>query len=156
MLSEIQTYLERLEDRRAAVLKTLDGLEITALEWRPLPADVNSLAALGIHCLGAERRWLHEVVGGNKIERDREAEFRARAEDVTSLHALYAAAALESRGILKQLTKSDLDAVRPLPRESRTVRWCILHIIEHYSEHLGQMLLTRQLWENKHVRPHEI
>jgi len=28
--------------------------------------------------------------------------------------------------------------------------------IEHYNEHLGQMRLTRQLWENRHARPHEI
>jgi hypothetical protein len=26
------------------------------------------------------------------------------------------------------------------------VRWCILHVIEHYAQHLGHMQLTRQLW----------
>lgn len=156
MLSEAETYLDRLKDRRAQVLRVLDGLDASALDWKPLDAQVNSLAVLSVHCLGSERHWVHEIIGGRKIERDREAEFRARAIEVASLQAMYAAAALESEHVLSQLTTSDMDALRGNPPHTHTVRWCLLHVVEHYSEHVAQMWLTRQLWENKNVRPHEI
>ncbi|MBI4785643.1 MAG: DUF664 domain-containing protein [Chloroflexi bacterium] len=156
MLPEVQLYLERLQDRRAEMLKALDGLDADALDWKPLSADANSVTVLAVHSLGAERRWLHEVVGGTKIQRDRDAEFRTRAADVGALKAMYAAAALESEQILTQLSAEDMDATRKLPKDSCTVRWAILHVLEHYSEHLAQMWLTRQLWENRASRPHEI
>jgi len=120
-----------------------------------LPEEANSLYVLAVHSLGAERRWIHGVVGQRKIERDREAEFRARGDDLPALRALYDAVTRDSEEVLARLVASDLDAVRPEP-QPHPVRWCILHIVEHYNEHLGQMRLTRQLWENRHARPHEI
>ncbi len=155
MLSEVATYLEILRERRAEMMHTLEGLSADALNWRPLPEETNSLYALAAHSLGAERRWIHEIVGQRKIERDREAEFRARGDDVPVLRALFDAVTRESEEILARLVEADLDAVRPEPKP-HTVRWCILRIIEHYNEHLGQMRLTRQLWENRHARVNEI
>ncbi len=152
MLPEVQSYIDRLRDARAEVLKTLDGLNADALNWHPLPDETNSLYALATHLLGAERRWLHREIGQQKIERDRPAEFRARGEESAVLLPMYQSVARESEAILARLVEADLDA----PREKQTVRWCILHAIEQYNEHLGQMRLTRQLWENRHARPHEI
>ncbi len=156
MLPEVQTYVERLQDRRAQILETLAGLDEQALDWRPLPADVNSLGVLAVHSLGAERRWLHQIVGGQKIERDREAEFRVRVQDIQALAAQYAAVAKESERILSQLAAGDMDARRGDPPNVHTTRWAILHVLEHYGEHLAQMTLTRQLWENRAARLNEI
>jgi uncharacterized damage-inducible protein DinB len=155
MSAEIQNYISVLRERRADILQTLEGLSADALNWRLLPENANSLYALTVHSLGAERRWIHAVVGQRTIERDREAEFRARGQDVTALRAQYAVVARDSEQILAPLAAADLEAIRPLP-QPRAVRWCILHVVEHYNEHLGQMRLTRQLWENRHARPHEI
>ncbi len=152
MLPEAEVYVERLREARAGVLKTLDGLSADALNWHPLPDETNSLFALATHSLGAERHWLHELVGQRKIERDRAAEFRARGEEIAPLRALYDQVARASAEILARLVEADMTA----PRGEYTVRWCILHVIEHYNEHLGQMRLTRQLWENRSARPHEI
>lgn len=156
MSPEAQTYLERLREARAEILKTLDGLPADALNWHPLPDETNSVFALATHLLGAERRWLHHEVGQRKIERDRAAEFRARGEDLAPLRAAYDAVARESDEILARLDESEMAAQRGEAPDAHAVRWCILHVIEHYSEHLGQMRLTRQLWENRRARPHEI
>jgi len=157
MTPSSKTYLEILRARRSDVLKMLDGLNGDALNWRPLTNETNSLYVLALHSLGAERKWIHEIVGGEKIERDRDAELRAHGEDVQALRAMYDAAAKRSEDILARLTESDLETLRPAMRAGeQSVRWCILHILEHYNEHLGQMALTRQLWENRHARPHEI
>jgi uncharacterized damage-inducible protein DinB len=155
MLSEISTYISILRERRAEMLQTLESLGADALNWRPLPEETNSLYTLAFHSLGAERRWIHAVVGQRSIEREREAEFRARGDDVSALRALYDVVAGDSEEILARLVEADLDAVRQEPKP-HSVRWCILHVVEHYDEHLGQMRLTRQLWENRHARVNEI
>jgi len=152
MLPEVQAYIERLRAARAEVFETLEGSNADALNWHPLPDETNSLFALATHGLGAERRWLHEQVGRQKIERDRAAEFHARGEDVAALRAAYDTVARESEAILARLVETDMEALR----EKNTVRWCILHVIEHYNEHLGQMRLTRQLWEKRYAKPHEM
>ncbi len=150
MLPEVQSYIERLRDRRAEILKVIEGLDAAALDWTPLPGAANSLVVLAVHSVGAERNWLHGVVGQQEIERDRDAEFRARAPEAAALKAMYAAVALQSEQVLAALTEQELGASRT-SRQGRTVgvRWAILHILEHYSEHLGQMQLTRQLYENQ-------
>ena len=157
MLAEVETYIERLRDARAETLTTLEGLGVDALNWHPLPDESNSLYALATHSLGAERGWLHELVGQRAIERDRAAEFRARGDDIAALREAYDMVTRASEEILARLAESDMAALRGKDASNRhTVRWCILHIVEHYSEHLGQMRLTRQLWENRTARPHEI
>ena len=157
MLLEVETYMERLRDARAEILKTLDGLSVDALNWHPLPDETNSLYALATHSLGAERGWLHELVGQRPIERDRAAEFRARGEDAAALRAAYETVARASEEILTRLAEPEMVALRGKHASNmHTVRWCILHIVEHYNEHLGQMRLTRQMWENRSARPHEI
>ena len=157
MLAEVEAYVERLRDARAETLMTLEGLSVDALNWHPLPDESNSLYALATHSLGAERGWLHELVGQRAIERDRAAEFRARGDDIAALREAYDMVTRASEEILARLAESDMAALRGKDASNRhTVRWCILHIVEHYSEHLGQMRLTRQLWENRTARPHEI
>ncbi len=157
MLAEVETYIERLRHTRAEILKTLDELSVDALNWHPLPDETNSLYALATHLLGAERGWLHEVVGQRQIERDRAAEFRARGEDIAALRMAYDTVARESEDILVRLAETDMTTLRGKNASNmHTVRWSILHIVEHYNEHLGQMRLTRQMWENRSARPHEI
>ncbi|MCL4396275.1 MAG: DinB family protein [Chloroflexi bacterium] len=156
MLPEAEGYVVALQEARAELLQMLDGLNPQAFNWCPLADDTNSLFALATHCLGAERAWLHELVGGRKIERDRAAEFRAHGEDATPLRAAYAAAASVTHEVFAGLTEADLSAIRERGGEQHSVRGCILHILAHYNEHMGQMRLTRQLWENRQARPHEI
>ncbi len=148
MNTEAQTLQERLSEMRAHVLKTLNDMDAPALNWQPTPKDTNSVFVLATHLAGSERFWLHEVVGGRKIARDRDAEFRARGEDVAALRAMFDEIARDSDAILSQLDAAEMDATRDAARHGgRTVRWCILHTLEHYCEHLGHIQLTQQLWE---------
>jgi uncharacterized damage-inducible protein DinB len=156
MISETQTYANVLRDARARVWKLLEGLMPDALNWHPTPDASNSIYALAVHCLGAERRWIHQIVGGRTIVRDRDAEFRALAENLAALQTTYAEAAGETERVLNELTSDALDALKSDGKQEASARWCILHIVEHYNEHIGQMALTRQLWENRAARLHDI
>jgi uncharacterized damage-inducible protein DinB len=148
MLPEVQTYLDELNALRADVLQTLEGPDANALNWRPLPTDTNSLFVLATHSLGSERGWFGSVIGNKPGTRDRAGEFRAQGNDIAALRTAYRENERLTREVLAPLTAQDLDAVRQHHEHGTvTVRWIILHILKHYSEHLGQMRLTRQLWE---------
>jgi hypothetical protein len=47
---------------------------------------------------------------------------------------------------LSSLTEPQLAESRKFRDRTVTVRWGILHVIEHFATHIGHMQLTRQLW----------
>ena len=53
-----------------------------------------------------------------------------------------------ARNTLDKFTIQDLETI-VLARDGRefTVAWALLHALEHATSHLGQIQLTRQLWE---------
>ncbi|HZQ10696.1 MAG TPA: DinB family protein [Anaerolineae bacterium] len=149
MNPEIAEYLKALRELREKVLKTLDGVDAEGLNWKPTGDETNSLYVIATHAIGSEHGWIFEILGGGEKTRNRPAEFQARGNDSIGLRDQYARVAKESESILANLTADDLLITRNRPdRGDVSERWIILHVIRHYSEHLGQMYLTRQLWED--------
>ncbi len=157
MTKEIEGYLALLEDLRGQVKKGLEGLDREALDWRPLPEkgdlSTNSLGAIATHLAGSETYWMKEVIAGQPIHRDREAEFTAKGTGVTELQAKLDEAARATKEALTSLPPSQLDEERKFRDRKVTVRWGILHVIEHTATHLGHIQLTRQLWASQGKRP---
>ena len=150
MLPEVQAYLTDFEELREQVKSLLEGLGQEALDWRPIEGvdelATNSLTAMVIHLVGSETYWMKEVIGGKKIVRDRDAEFVTKGLSVPELQAKIEATGKVTAEILSALTEKQLEESRKWRDRSVSVRWCILHVIEHYAQHLGHMQLTRQLW----------
>jgi hypothetical protein len=59
------------------------------------------------------------------------------------------------RNALETFTIQDLETTLLSARDGRrfTVAWALLHALEHTTLHLGQIQLTRQLWEQKASNP---
>ncbi len=152
MLPEISTYLDRLNALRTEMFKTLQGLDERGLNWTPLPQGTNSLFVLATHTLGAEHGWIVEIIGGVPPTRVRAQEFLAHGSSLDQLRAQFDAVARDSERILQPLTAADLNQTRVRePYGTVTVRWIVIHVLEHYAEHLGQVRLTRQLWEKREL-----
>lgn len=121
---------------------------------RPLPwADANSIFALATHTVGMGEFWVLALVGGQKIDRNRAAEFQAQGSGaalvvrieqwIDACHTL-----------LDQLPDAQLHDLAQPPAEflntggfgdsPLTLRACLLHVVEHSATHLGQIQLTRQ------------
>ena len=126
------------------------GLSVEALDWQPA-SGANSLAVLVTHAWGAAQVWTLRAAG-REMERDRAAEFRARA-DPAALQALLTAGGARIDAALLAIDPATLGRVRigpstrPARDEEYTGAQCVLHAVEHAQEHLGQAYLTRQLWE---------
>jgi uncharacterized damage-inducible protein DinB len=150
MVPEVLAYLTDLEELRDQVKSLLEGLPQEALDWRPVEGEgelaTNSLTAMVVHLAGSETFWMKEIIGGKKIVRDREAEFVTKGLSLSELRAKIEAGAKVTAEILSALTEKQLEELRKWRDRSVSVRWCILHVIEHYAQHLGHMQLTRQLW----------
>jgi uncharacterized damage-inducible protein DinB len=152
MIKEIEGYSAILDDLRGQVKKGVEGLAPEALDWRPLPGEgdlsTNSLGAIATHLAGSETFWMKEIIAGQSVHRDREAEFAAKGTSVTQLLAGLDAAGRAAKEVLTALPPSRLDEERKFRDRKVTVRWAILHVIEHTATHLGHIQLTRQLWTN--------
>jgi uncharacterized damage-inducible protein DinB len=150
MLPELEDYRERIEDLRGQVQSLIAGLPAEALNWRPIEGEeehaTNSMAVLTAHMAGAEQFWIGEVVGGRPPTRNRDAEFVAQAADASELVRLLEEVGAVTRTVFSALTEKDLEGAREARGRTVPVRWCILHVVDHTSLHLGHMQLTYQLW----------
>ena len=150
MISELDNYLDRLEDLRGQISGLLADLPVEALNWRPIEGRddhvTNSLAVLAIHVAGAEHFWIAEVIGRQPATRDREAEFATVAVTPAELLQILEKVSRETRDVLSALSESDLSGTRQARDRTISVRWGILHVIDHTSLHLGHMQMTYQLW----------
>ena len=154
MLSELDNYLQRIEDLRGQVRDLIADLPAEALNWRPIENEAtNSLTVLATHVAGAEHFWIAEVVGGRPPTRDRDAEFATQATDASELVRLLEDTGAETREVFAALTEADLDGTREASGRTIPVRWCILHVIDHIALHLGHMQLTYQLWMEGQSKP---
>ena len=151
MLTELQNYLQRIENLRGQISDLIAAMPIEALNWRPIEGGndhvINSLAVLAVHVAGAEHSWMAEVIAGRPKTRRREAEFAAQVDDPAELMALLDNVADETRAIFAKLQPADLDDTREVKGKTIPVRWVILHVIDHLALHLGHMQITYQLWQ---------
>jgi uncharacterized damage-inducible protein DinB len=157
VLSELENYLQRIEDLRRQVSELISDLPEEALNWRPIEGEedhtTNSLAALAAHIAGAEHFWIAEVIGDYSATRDRDAEFVTQAADASQLHLLLEGAGVETREVFSVLSEADLASTREARGRTVSVRWCVLHVVDHTALHLGHMQITYQLWTGGQSQP---
>jgi hypothetical protein len=151
MTAELDTYKAFFASLHDQISGLLDGLPAEALNWRPLSAgseaeETNSLAANVVHITGSQRWLVGEAVGGRPANRDREAEFRAKADEAEPLQRRLDEASAFIADVLDGLSPGALEETVVVREVERTRRWCVVHSLAHTAMHLGHMQLTRQLW----------
>jgi uncharacterized damage-inducible protein DinB len=150
MIPEIQTYLTKLGEIRTQIKAQLEGLPPEALDWRPTRETgelaTNSLAVIAAHVAGSQVYWLKEILSRQPIQRDRDAEFATQGVQAKELTTQLDAVGRLTEEVLSSFGEAQLDEGRKYRDRQITVRWGILHVIEHVCQHLGHMQLTRQLW----------
>jgi uncharacterized damage-inducible protein DinB len=137
-----------IEDFLPKIERCLERLTDDQIWWRPNEQS-NSIGNLVLHLCGNARQWIVCGVGGTADSRNRDAEFAQR--DVVA------------RGELQALLKKTLGAVdetlgaydskRLL--EPRTIQGsdvsaleAILHVVEHFAMHTGQILMLTKMVTN--------
>ena len=150
ILTSARDLLRRArDDMRAAV----EGLPVDALNWRPAGDGTNSIAVLATHSLASTREWLSVAVDEPPPKRDRDSEFEASARDAAELIAFVDATFEDCLSLVDKSREVDWGALRKHWDPGRDIElfaaWALLHALEHLREHVGQVSLTRQLWEQR-------
>ncbi len=153
MTLELEHYLQFLQDHLRQLDELIQDLSLEAVNWVPL-ADgtdhaTNSIAVLVAHVTGSEQFWVGELLGGLTINRERDTEFQAVAADIASLRDRIQETDDMMRQVLTSVDPARLDETVQIREHTLTLRWGVIHMIEHAAMHLGHIQLTRQLWESQ-------
>lgn len=169
-------FLERARyflstEYRTQLRLAVDALPEDGLWWRA-NAQSNSVGNLLLHLNGNVRQWILAGVGGRPDLRHRAAEFDARTgPPASALLADLDRTLDEVDSVLASLTDGSLLEPRTIQGRDVTVLGAVFHVVEHFSQHLGQVILiakvlapgavvfhedaaglARPLWEAKIVR----
>lgn len=150
MQTFFKDYINLLQDCHNGILAALEGLPQDALDWVP-GQDMNSISVLVFHTTGSVRFWIGDVAMQESSNRDRDEEFRVKGVGMDVLKMRLADNLDYARNTLERMSLQDLEATRINTGNGRetTVAWALLHALEHATSHLGQIQITRQLWEQR-------
>jgi len=116
MNAEINAYIAKFEELNNQVKKLLDEVPPEALDWRPIKGEgdlaTNSFGVLAAHLAGSQTYWMREMIGGQRVRRDRDAEFATKGKTAAELQALLDNAAKNVREVLSSLKPAQLEDAR--------------------------------------------
>ena len=145
-----QTFIARARaylsgDYLPKIERCLEKLSDEEVWWRANP-ESNSVGNLLLHLAGNSRQWIVSGVGGAPDARARQQEFDERsivprAELLTRLRETLS----EVDATLASLDPSRLLERRRIQGSDVLVLEAILHVVEHFSMHTGQIILLTKM-----------
>jgi uncharacterized damage-inducible protein DinB len=130
---------------RTKIRVAVQALPSDALWWRA-NATSNSVGNLLMHLTGNVRQWIVGGIGRADVTRDRAGEFAAQSgADAATLLAALDRVLDEADAVLARLTADDLAQSRSIQGRDLNVLEAIYHVVEHFSLHLGQIILVAKL-----------
>ena len=145
-----QTFIARsryhlVEDFLPKIERCLELLTDEQIWWRA-NSQSNSIGNLVLHLSGNARQWIACGVGGAADARDRDAEF-AQREMISreELRSLLKQTLGEVDRTLTQLDTDKLLETRTIQGLEVSVLEAILHVVEHFSMHTGQIILITKI-----------
>lgn len=145
-LQQSQHHL--LNDFYPRISACLQHLDENDLWWRPT-ANCNSIGNLILHLCGNVRQWIIAGIGGAEDLRNRSREFSeagpiSRDELVNRLESTLQ----EAIGVLQRVKPEDLLEKRRIQVYQVSLLQAVLHVVEHFSHHTGQIILLTKLRKN--------
>ncbi len=146
-----QLRIRVFEESVPRIKKCLAELTDAEIWWRPND-NSNAIGNLVLHLCGNARQWILSGIGGAPDKRERQKEFDQRdiipkAELLKLLDDLIAEIAV----LLPSITAKELLRVRPVQIYQETGISILIHVIEHFSYHVGQMTVIVKSLKNKQL-----
>ena len=151
-LPEREALLGFLDWKRAAVLKTAEGLTDEQSRWTP---DGKLLPIAGIihHLAYVETRWIDgRFLREKPPEAMPEREFAINAP-LAELVAAYAERAVKTNQVVRSAPSMDVPCLgheSQSPRPGLDLRWVVLHLLEETAQHAGHADSTREMLDGAH------
>ncbi len=114
--------------------------------WFSPNGNIPSVGNLVLHLCGNGRQWILSGLGGKPDNRDRAQEFmkhsNIRKSDLIFLMENFKS---NARQVFKTLVESDLAMPRTIQGFHETGLSALIHVIEHFSYHTGQITTLTKL-----------
>jgi len=139
----------RMSENTPRIAKCMQ--ELTEEEvWQRPNASSNSIGNLILHLCGNITQYIISSLGGKDDLRVRDEEFAAvggytRAQLISKLEGTVS----EAIQIMKNATEEELLKQRPVQAYNFSGIGNIIHVVEHYSYHTGQIAFWTKLLKNK-------
>jgi len=144
-----------VEDFLPKIERCLTLLSDEQIWWRP-NAESNSIGNLLLHLSGNARQWIVCGLGGAIDARDRDSEFAQR--ETIPRADLLGRLQQTIREVDATFAKFDLDRLlekKTIQGLDVTALEAILHVVEHFSMHAGQIILLTKLLTSSDLRFYE-
>lgn len=125
--------------------------ELTEEEvWEKPNNASNSVGNLILHLCGNIRQYIISSLGKKEDVRERDKEFSARGGyNKRELLRILAATIDEAAEVIARMDEKSLLAIRAVQGVDHSGTGNIIHVIEHYSYHAGQIIFWTKLLRNK-------
>ncbi len=138
----MQEFLPRIE-------RCVEQLSDAEIWWRP-NEESNSIGNLMLHLAGNLRQWIIGGVGGTDDHRIRQQEFDERSViPKNELLAKLRATVEEADTTLANFDATKILEERQIQKLNVSLLRAILHAVEHFSMHTGQIILLTKMIKEK-------
>ncbi|MFN0013552.1 MAG: DinB family protein [Saprospiraceae bacterium] len=118
--------------------------------WKRPNAASNSVGNLVLHLCGNIRQYAISALGGTEDLRERDAEFAARGgTDKAALLVKLQRTVEEAKAAIRAADAANLLRVRSVQGFQLSGLGIVLHVVEHYSYHTGQIAFWTKLLKDK-------
>jgi uncharacterized damage-inducible protein DinB len=136
---------DKLEQLSGRIQDCLGRLSYDQI-WLRSGDNANSVGNLVLHLCGNVRQWIGYGVGGQPDLRDRDSEFAARGGlQPNELSQRLQTTISDAAGIIRNVAPGRLPEARTIQNCDVTVMEAILRVVEHFSQHTGQIMFATKL-----------
>ena len=114
--------------------------------WTRNSQNENAVGHLVLHLCGNAKQWIGTGVGGKPDERVRDQEFAARGDiSPAELAQRLSLTIEEAVRTIRSLDAERLGQLISVQKYNVTVLEAVYHVVEHFSQHTGQILFATKL-----------
>lgn len=144
-----QYRIRLFEESVPRIIKVLSLLTIEEI-WQKPNQNSNSIGNLVLHLCGNVTQWIGAGIGRVEDQRDRNYEFENKEfqskEELIKMLKMLETITLP---IIQNLSAKQLTESRNVQCYSETVLSIIIHVIEHFSYHTGQIAYAAKYLKNE-------
>ena len=152
-LSQARHHLN--DDYLPKIRRCLEVLSRDDVWWRA-HENSNSIGNLVLHLCGNIRQWIVSGLGGEE-DRRRPVEFsRRRPVPKDQLLEMLETTVQEATQVLDSLSEQDLATTRRIQVYDVTGLQAVLHVVEHFAYHTGQIIYITRLRKNVDLKFYDL
>jgi uncharacterized damage-inducible protein DinB len=140
------------EEYLPRIIRCVDELADDDVWWR-IDETNNSIGNLMLHLSGNVRQWICGGIGEQENTRDRALEFSERAHiPKEELLKIWETALRDADEVLKNFDTNKLLELRTIQVYEATCLDALSHVVEHFAQHLGQIIFITKLRTKKDLK----